>query len=459
MGKTSIQNLHKQSSRLVNRQGNIVVLSALSLAMVIAFVAFSVDLGRMMVTQSELQNAADSGALSGARALSNGHDAAKTAAENWANKNMAANVNVEVVTSEDVEVGIWDFDLASFTTLAPTDTEKPNAVRLTCRRTTDRGNPLKLFFAPLLGIDNGDVSASAIAISEGGSCGGIMALEKIYLNDRQVSRASYTDSYDSTVGDYHSTPPGTNGDICTNGHLTLNGSSNVNGDARWWDQGKDPKATESQVSGVLESFEDPIDFPPIDPGNAATVNNNSNVPISSTGKQVLTGTRFQLGHVPAPTGKPKKGKVAPPEADLTPDFVTLPPGTYYFSEMVVGKNSVVTVTGPTYIYVEGTIDLRWGAIDNTTKSPINLQIYPMGVDSYCYLPFFGELHSVIYSTTAHIYLDEKNEPVSFDFFGKMVGQKIRVWDTGLHIDESIRLSNLKSGSSQVGYGDGTVLVD
>ncbi len=95
---------------------------------------------------------------------------------------------------------------------------------------------------------------------------------------------------------------------------------------------------------------------------------------------------------------------------------------------------------------------------NLTKKPMNLQIYPMGADTYFYLPFFGELHAVIYSTQAHIYLDEKTEPISLEFYGKMVGQKIRVWDTGLHVDDSVRIPGLRSGGAQVGTPGGAYLV-
>ena len=261
-----------------------------------------------------------------------------------------------------------------------------------------------------------------------------MALEKVYLNDRQVGRASHTDSYNSSVGDYATAGIGDNGDICTNGHLTLNGNSYVNGDALWWEQANSPNADTSQVSGDVESFEEPIDFPEIDTGGAETTNDNASIPLSANGVQPLNNGVFQLGDPPPiATKKKKKGEEEEEEEEgggsSEPDSVTLAPGTYYFSEMNLGSNSVVYVTGPTYIYVEGTIDLRYGGIINLTKKPMNLQIYPMGADTYFYLPFFGELHAVIYSTQAHIYLDEKNEPVDFDFFGKMVGQKIRVWDT------------------------------
>ena len=461
MNQNSDQQRTWSRSRSANRQGNIAVLAAICLVMVIGFLAFSIDVGYVTVTQSELQNAADSGALSGARALEEGREAGISAAKEWANKNVAAGGSVEVVTSEDVEVGFWDADNASFTALEPTDKTSPNAVRLVCRRTSARGNPLTLFFAPVIGTKNADIVVSAIAVSDGGACGGIMALEKIYLNDRQVSRASYSDSYNSSEGEYDPANPGTNGDLCTNGHLTLNGDSMVNGDAHWHQDANDPKADESQVSGEFSSFEKLIEFPEIDPGNSATVNDNDSIPKSANGIDVFNNGVLELGGPPPPLKngkKKKKGEVEVEAVAADPDYLDLPPGTYYFSSMSVANNSIIRVSGPTYIYVEGQIDLRYGGIENTTKLPINLQIYPMGEDTYCYLPFFGELHAAIYSTKAHIYLDEKNEPINFEFFGKMVGQKIRVWDTALHVDESFEFSNLRSGGSQFGYA-GTQLVD
>lgn len=415
----------------LQRNGAIVIMAALSLLVLVAYLAFSVDVGYIAVTQSELQNAADAAAMSATRMLPD-REAAITAATTWAGKNIAAGKPVPVVAAEDVEIGIWDDDTASFNGLDQDSSVTPNAVKVTCRLDSERENPLSLFFAPILGTKYANLAASAIGQNRGGSCGGIMALEKIYLNDRQVGRASYTDSYDSTQGDYHSQTPGDNGDICTNGHLTLNGNSYVNGDARWWEQANDPNADESQVSGVFASFVDPIDFPPIDPGHATTLNDNWRIGVSDSGFPVLNAGHFELG------------------MSGNRDSISLSPGTYYFTSMTVGGYSRVTVTGPTYIYVQGEIDLKWGGIDNITRKPVNLQIYPMGLDTYFYLPFFGELHASIYSTTAHIYLDEKNEPVNLEFFGKMVGQKIRVWDTALHVDESISFGGLKSGGEQIG---------
>jgi Flp pilus assembly protein TadG len=442
-----------------SRRGAIAVLAAFCLVIAIAFLAFALDFGYIELTENQLQNATDSAALSAARKLPYGREASADAAKTWAGKHTAAGRKVRLVAEEDIEFGFWDEDTATFSVVHEQSDELLNAVKLTTRRHTDRGNALNLFFAPIIGTKDINLEVSAIAQFKDGACGGIMALEKIYLNDRQAGRASYTDSYNSNHGDY--LYAGENGDVCTNGHLTLNGNSRVNGDARWWEEANSPKADESQVSGEFASFENPIDFPEVDPGDAATDNDNGSIAWSDHGTQPLKSDgSFELTYSGSTDKKKKKGGGAtdPGESSLEPDSVTLSPGTYYFSKFCVGGNSVVRVTGPTYIYVEGDIDLRFGAIINETRKPINLQIYPMGLDTYFYLPFFGELHASIYSTKAHIYLDEKEQPVNLEFYGKMVGQAIRVWDTALHVDESLVFESLRGGGAQNGTSTGARLV-
>ncbi len=68
------------------RRGAIAILSAFMLVIVVGFLAFSVDFGYVIVTESQLQNAADAAALSAARALPSGRAAAVTAAQSWATK-------------------------------------------------------------------------------------------------------------------------------------------------------------------------------------------------------------------------------------------------------------------------------------------------------------------------------------------------------------------------------------
>ena len=154
----------------VERRGSIAVLAAFFLVVVMAFMAFSIDCGYIVSTESDLQNAADAGAMSGALALDDGRQAAILAAKNWAGKNGAAAQSV-AVANEDVEIGIWDAAAATFTVIPATSTATPNAVRVRCRRSSVSGNPLKLFFAPIIGTDSADLTVFAIAQSPSSGIG------------------------------------------------------------------------------------------------------------------------------------------------------------------------------------------------------------------------------------------------------------------------------------------------
>lgn len=165
----------------LKRRGNIIVLAAVFLVVTMAFLAFSIDLGYMVVTESQLQNAADAGALSGARALPKSRAAAIAAAKLWAAKNVAAWQAV-AVADEDVEFGRWDTDAATFTVVPANSTDTSNAVRVTCCRTAARGNPLNLFFARVIGTDSADLSVSAIALRPSGGVGTRFLIDDEMIN-------------------------------------------------------------------------------------------------------------------------------------------------------------------------------------------------------------------------------------------------------------------------------------
>ncbi|OAI55041.1 hypothetical protein AYO47_02650 [Planctomyces sp. SCGC AG-212-M04] len=145
------------------RRGIVLPFAALMLAATMAFVAFSVDWGYIVLTESELQTAADSAALAAAHALPTSRSAATIAAQTWAAKNRAAKSSVSLVTYEDIEFGAWDSATATFTPLPMTSMTAPNAIRVTCRRLASRGTGLKLFFAATFGTKSTDLRVSAIA--------------------------------------------------------------------------------------------------------------------------------------------------------------------------------------------------------------------------------------------------------------------------------------------------------
>ena len=141
------------------RRGAIVLLTAIFLMIAFVLLAFAVDIGFMVTTQAELQNAADAGALAGARRLMEGSQPARTAASTAAAANKSAGQAIAIVADEDIELGMWDENNATFTKLAAAVENQANAIRVTCRRNALRKNSLKLFFGGVAGTSTSILSS------------------------------------------------------------------------------------------------------------------------------------------------------------------------------------------------------------------------------------------------------------------------------------------------------------
>ena len=135
------------------RRGVILPLAAVLLVLVVAMLAFSIDVGFMAMTRGELQNAADAGALAGAAALPQGRAGAKREGVAVARGN-AVRGRAPEVRWRNVTPGYWDLEARTF---AP-DATVPNAVRVVTRR-RDEG----LLFGPALGVDTFSQTAEAVA--------------------------------------------------------------------------------------------------------------------------------------------------------------------------------------------------------------------------------------------------------------------------------------------------------
>jgi Flp pilus assembly protein TadG len=169
------------------QRGSISILFALCLLFIImGFVALVVDVGHFWQVRSELQNAADSAALAGARDL-NGTSAvfgtAVQSSRDYGAFHRANNAAVNVPAS-DVTLGHWDFNARTFTA-TQTPAPEVNAVKVVTRRTAATGNAVTTFFAPFLGVTEQDVTATAIAVggSPKSTCGFPMAVPDCSLFD------------------------------------------------------------------------------------------------------------------------------------------------------------------------------------------------------------------------------------------------------------------------------------
>jgi Flp pilus assembly protein TadG len=166
------------------RPAAIAPLSVLLIAILVGMLAFSIDIGYVVVVRAELQNAADAAALAAAQRLQGpfvqfyapgqtnqlgiyssvvGDTTTPTSpictAQTLAADNLAGGVSVTVLSS-DVSFSYWDG------TNAPTAASLssfPNTVTVVTRRDGTANGSVNLFFARIFGITSLDLTATASA--------------------------------------------------------------------------------------------------------------------------------------------------------------------------------------------------------------------------------------------------------------------------------------------------------
>jgi hypothetical protein len=162
-------------------QGSMAAMTAISLALFVGLLAVVTDLGHVHTVQNELRNAADAGALAGARALypySLGAHvdvvsypdcaAAVTAAADAVRSNLADRGIISEIGANDIQYGIWDITNNTFTPQGAC-TQETNAVRVVTRKDATANNPVSMTFGRIFRQDM-EVTSEAIAyISWAGS--------------------------------------------------------------------------------------------------------------------------------------------------------------------------------------------------------------------------------------------------------------------------------------------------
>lgn len=143
------------------RAGVIMVMFALLLVLLFAMLAFAIDIGRLTVLRSEIQNAVDAGAMAGTLKLKQDptNIAAATAeAERYVQLNRVGSQVTIPTDLIQVEVGKWDELTQSFN---PT-TSEPDALRVFARQDNE-----VFSFSKLLGVTTFGAPAEAIATGGG----------------------------------------------------------------------------------------------------------------------------------------------------------------------------------------------------------------------------------------------------------------------------------------------------
>lgn len=154
-------------------RGSITVLAALFIPVLLAIAAVVVDLGFVFLTKYELQNAADAGALAGARQLH-----AKEPGIDWDGAEDRAvlvsrlNGNLgQLIADPEARAGYWDPAISgpvgSREVLLDVDLLAPGVTVFIRRSAGINGGPIRPYFAGLFGVAALDVTVSSTAVVSG----------------------------------------------------------------------------------------------------------------------------------------------------------------------------------------------------------------------------------------------------------------------------------------------------
>jgi Flp pilus assembly protein TadG len=398
-----------------DRKGNVVVLSAFLMIVMMALAAFAVDVGYIAEARTQLQKSADASALAAAAKLPS-LASSTLAATGTATQNQTT-ITPTLKTS-DIVYGYWDRDTSTFT--SPKPVGRPyNAVKVTLRRTAANGNPLGLFFGRVLGTHTTDVTATAIGYGDRGFGGPLIGIESV----ETVGNVT-TDSFDSYEGPYDSDNPGSRGSIVSDGSIVIGGDASVRGDVR---AGEGETVTISgstfDVTGQVGNRVTPLALPEVNATAAATTNNNASLPL----------------YIPPPPELPVPVSPLDGSGNFTlPGGViyNIPQGTYYFNNFTLANGSVLNITGKTTIWVTGCTHTEDGAtVNNTTLVPANLQINATG-PCEVELRGGGAFYGIVYAPNSDVLFDGGGH-----HFGVIVGKTLTVSaNATAHYDEAIDLT-------------------
>lgn len=379
------------------RAGVTLVYAALLMVVFIGFVSLGVDWGRVQVTKTELQVAADAAARAAAAQLSNGVAATQNAAVTWAGYNKADGTSVVINAANDVEFGTWTTGTRTFAVLSGAARSSANAVRITARRTAANGNAIRLTFAPIFGMNTCDAKASATVMVTG-NVYGIIGLSSINLNTTGV-----WDSYVSSVAAYSAGTASSNAIAASNGDLSLNGDT-VKGDAHPGIGGSVTGGT--GVTGSKSQLTSTLSYTSVSTASYAASNNNASLP----GAQ-FDGTDW--GESGAST-------------------VTIPGGTYYMRDFKLSGNTVLNMTGPVTICAYGATSISSGTINSYQNLPANFKLrLPSGATFQ--MRFNTTVYADIYAPDSAISMSGAST-----LYGRVVGASLQQTGTGsIHQDESL----------------------
>jgi len=407
------------------RRGAVLAWMAFLLPVLLAATGLCVDLGRIFIGRAKLQAAVDLASLSAVIQVPNTVAGEAAAIDILTRNESEAAAGYQ---SGDVEFGNWDPDTRTFT---PGGTPL-NAARVSAGREAARGNPVPLFFLPILGESFSDVTAVGVSFAVprvgGFASGGLIGKEHV-----DIGGTSLIDGYDFNAGPYGGDNAGLPGTALSNGSMVVHGTPVITGDARpgvaFTEATVKGNAT---VEGTTQALTKPLDLAPVVTPTSITdgANDNSNITaendMSGESTDVFQGFDLTAGQN---------------------ETVTIPTGDYYLEDFTV--RGTVNITGPARIRVTEDMRITSDGLINVdgTNGPVEFYLEGSGTLAGQGIVNIGQdpRDLIIYSTGPSLrweggsdfygFLYGPDDPVisirgDADFFGGAVGRELEIAGTG-----------------------------
>jgi Flp pilus assembly protein TadG len=175
--------LRNSSASRRSLRGTILPVIALIIVVLFGMLAFAVDLGRVVVCRTQIQNAADAAALAGASALgtdglilssqaynqSTDIASARTLAQSFGQSNafdLNGPTSVVMNKAADVDVGYLSYPVTPGSPFSTTSSSPSNAARVRTYIDGTHGGSLKLLFAPVINNSTATLHATSTAMVE-----------------------------------------------------------------------------------------------------------------------------------------------------------------------------------------------------------------------------------------------------------------------------------------------------
>ncbi len=300
-----------------SRRGLAMIYAVIAMVALCAFVSLAVDFGRVEVAKTELMRAADASARAAAAEMKKGSDLTtiQNAAVAIAAANKCDSTSIALDSTNDLQFGTWDSSTGSFTALANTSYTSANAIQITARRTSARGNPIPLAYGRILGLANCDVKASAIAYVPDPPPG-ITGLTNFAAYSNLFVASYNPNVWPVPTMLYHNN----NATLGGNGSIDLGTSGNLYGD-QW-------------------------------AGRSAVDLNHG----------IVHGTKHVMPiSIATPTTPTMTSVINPGGVSTTPTvsgLVLWPGGTYYFSSLTLAADAIIQFTDTATIYMNGNVTMN-----------------------------------------------------------------------------------------------------